>query len=282
MMARRLRRVLIVEYLLKMRKILISESQLTNLRKRLLNEYKVLPYELTYNEGSRLEYRFNVGELEYVVTLLGTEDKQVFELGFGVVGQESDAHRTGKNLEHLNTVLYTVDAIVAEAVKQHRIKKIVFAGARGETDSDLPFIDPVRMKIYFRFLTTKYPNVKYDKDRFGNIDVFMNSIYPEVFDANKDEKEMLLDVLAQLNNDPSAEDEYWRWDRTFELNHRGHVQGYTDAIINADYGGMLIEIDFDYHFTLKIELFDTGEENTETFKRFADMISYIKQRFLLN
>lgn len=265
-----------------MKKILISESQLTNLRKRLINEYKVLPYELTYNEGSRLEYRFNVGELEYVVTLLGTEDKQVFELGFGVVGQESDAHRTGKNLEHLNTVLYTVDAIVAEAVKQHRIKKIVFAGARGETDSDLPFIDPVRMKIYFRFLTTKYPNVKYDKDRFGNIDVFMNSIYPEVFDANKDEKEMLLDVLAQLNNDPSAEDEYWRWDRTFELDHRGHVQGYTDAIINADYGGMLIEIDFDYHFTLKIELFDTGEENTETFKRFTDMISYIKERFLLN
>jgi hypothetical protein len=268
-----------------MKKILISESQLVNLKKRLLNEYEVLPYHSIYEQGSRLDYLFKAGDLSYVVTLLGTEDKQVYELSFGVVNEEDNQtyqHRTSKDLKHLNTVLYTVDAIVAEAVKKHRIKKIVFAGARDGGDSDLPFIDPIRMKVYFRFLTTKYPHVKYEKDRFGNIDVFMNSIFPEVFDNNKDEKEILLDVLAQLNNDPNAEDEYWGWDRTFGLDHKGHVEGYTDAIINADYGGMLIEIDYDYDFTLKIELFDTGEENTETFKKFSDMIDYIKQRFLLN
>ena len=53
---------------------------------RVLLEYEVQPYIQTTEKGSRLDYSFNVGDIEYVVTLLGTEDKQVYELGFGVAG----------------------------------------------------------------------------------------------------------------------------------------------------------------------------------------------------
>jgi hypothetical protein len=161
-------------------RIIITESQLNNL----LLEYEVMPFQQTNEVGSRVDYNFHVGDIEYVVSLVGTEDKQLYELGFGVVGQNEDSYRTGKDIRHLNTVLYTVDAIVKEAVAKYRIKTIVFSGARGEGDSHIPFFDPVRLKIYFRFLTQKYPNAKYQKDRMGNLVVFMNSIYPEVFEKN--------------------------------------------------------------------------------------------------
>ena len=92
---------------------------------RILLEYEVQPYTLKTEEGSRLDYSFNVGDIEYVVTLLGTEDKQIYELGFGVAGENDSTYRTGKDVKHLNTVLYTVDAIVKEAVAKYRIKKII-------------------------------------------------------------------------------------------------------------------------------------------------------------
>jgi hypothetical protein len=259
-------------------KIVITENQYKNL----LMEYTIQPFQQTKEVGNRIEYNFNVGDIQYVVTMVGTEDKQMYELGFGVVGKDDFAYRTGKNVEHLNTVLNTVDAIVKDAVTKYRIKKIVFSGARGESDSDIPFIDPIRMKIYFRFLTQKYPNAKYDKGRNGLMFVFMNSIYPEVFAHDQDQKEILLDLIAQLNNDPDAEDDYWRWDNTFGLDHKGRVEGYTDAIINADYGGIYLEIDCDYHYTLKIQLFDTDEEIEETFNKFSEVIGYIRNRFSLN
>lgn len=249
---------------------------------QMLNEYEIMPFQQTKEVENRIEYSFNVDDLEYVVTLLGTEDRQLFELGFGVVGQDNDAYRTGRDVTHLNTVLYTVDAIVKEAVAKYRIKKIVFSGARGEGDSQYAFIDPIRMKIYFRFLTKKYPNVKYDKGRDGLIYVFMNSVYPEVFENNQDEKEVLLDLLAQINNDPNADDDYWRWERTFELDDNGHVHGYTDAIINADYGSVYIEIFIDYGFNLEIQFYDTGEEDRQNFKRFGDMMDYLKNKFSLD
>lgn len=255
-------------------KILITESQFKNL----LLEYEIMPFQQTKEVENRIEYSFNIDDIEYVVTLLGTEDRQLFELGFGVVGQDGEAYRTGKDVTHLNTVLYTVDAIVKEAVAKYRIKKIVFSGARGEGDSDYIFIDPIRMKIYFRFLTKKYPNVKYDKRRDGLIYVYMNSIYPEVFENNKDEKEILLDLLSQINNDPN-DDDYWRWESTFDLDQRGHVGGYTDAIVNDEYGSVYIEIFFDYGFNLEIQLYDTGDEDRQNFKRFGDMIDYLKDKF---
>jgi hypothetical protein len=115
-------------------KIVITENQYKNL----LMEYTIQPFQQTKEVGNRIEYNFNVGDIQYVVSLVGTEDKQMYELGFGVVGKDDIAYRTGKNVEHLNTVLNTVDAIVKDAVAKYRIKKIVFSGARGESDSDIP------------------------------------------------------------------------------------------------------------------------------------------------
>lgn len=249
---------------------------------QMLNEYEIMPFQQTKEVENRIEYSFNIDDIEYVVTLLGTEDRQLFELGFGVVGQDSDAYRTGKDVAHLNTVLYTVDAIVKEAVAKYRIKNIIFTGARGEGDSQIVYLDPIRMKVYFRFLTKKYPNVKYDKRRNGLITVFMNSIYPEVFAENKDEKEILLELIDQINNDPYADDDRWRWESTFDLDHKGHVEGYTDSILNADYGAVYISIYHDYGYNLEIQLYDTGDEDKEKFKRFGDMIDYLKNKFSIN
>jgi len=265
--------------------IIITESQLKRLsHKNLLFEYEILPYKQTMDQGTRLDYSFNVGDIEYVVTLLGTEDKQVYELGFGVMGEEDVAFRTGKDLTHLNTVLYTVDAIVKEAVVKYRIKKIIFSGARGETDSDIPFLDPVRMKVYFRFLTKKYPKAKYEKDRFGNIEIYMNSIYPEVFDNNKDNKEIMLDFLAKVNND-SEDDDYWRWDSSFNLDETGGLSGDTDSIANADYGRVYMELYYDWGYktySLNLTFFDTDETESQNFRKFGDVMNYLNNRFDLN
>ena len=259
-------------------KRILTENQLNNL----LLEYQVLPFQQTKEIENRIEYNFAVGDVEYVVSLVGTEDKKFYELGFGVVGQDSDAYRTGKDVTHLNTVLHTVDAIVKDAVTKYRIKNIIFSGARGRGDSQSVYLDPIRMKVYFRFLTQKYPNVKYDKRRNGFITVFMNSIYPEVFSENQDEKEILLGLIDQMNNDPDAGDDRWRWESTFDLDHKGHVEGYTDSILNADYGAIYINIFYDYGYNLEIRLFDTDEEDRENFRRFSDLINYLKNRFLLN
>jgi hypothetical protein len=253
---------------------------------RVLLEYEVLPYHSIYEQGSRLDYLFKAGDLSYVVTLLGTEDKQVYELSFGVVNEEDNQtyqHRTSKDLKHLNTVLYTVDAIVKEAVVKYRIKKIVFAGARDGGDSNLPFIDPIRMKTYFRFLTNKYPNANFDKDRFGNIEVYMKSIYPEVFDNNKDLKEIMLDFLEVVNND-SDENDYWRWDRAFEIDEYGGLNGSTDAIANKEFGVVYLDLYHDHGYKmyqLELSFYDLGEEERESFDKFGDVIQYLKQRFNL-
>jgi hypothetical protein len=248
---------------------------------RILLEYEVQPHTLTTERGSRLDYSFNVGDIEYAVTLLGTEDKQVYELGFGVAGENDSTYRTGKDVKHLNTVLYTIDAIVKEAVVKYRIKKIIFSGARGETDSNLPFIDPIRMKTYFRFLTNKYPNANFDKDRFGNIEVYMKTIYPEVFDNNKDLKEIMLDFLEVVNND-SDENDYWRWDRAFEIDEYGGLNGSTDAIANKEFGVVYLDLYHDHGYKmyqLELSFYDLGEEERESFDKFGDVIQYLKQRF---
>lgn len=248
---------------------------------RMLLEYEILPYKQIREEGSRLDYSFNVGDIQYAVTLLGTEDKQIYELGFGVMGEEDVAFRTGKDVKHLNTVLYTVDAIVKEAVAKYRIKKVIFSGARGEGDSDIIFIDPIRMKVYFRFLTSKYPNAKYDKDRFGNLQVYMNSIYPEVFDNNKDNKEIMLDFLAKVNND-SQDDDYWRWDSSFNLDETGELNGDTDSIANADYGVVYLELYYDPSYktySLNLDFYDTNDTESHDFKKFSDVMNYLNNRF---
>ena len=266
-------------------KIIITESQLKKLSsKNLLLEYDILPYKQTTERGSRLDYSFNVGDIEYAVTLLGTEDKQVYELGFGVVGENESTYRTGKDVKHLNTVLYTIDAIVKEAVVKYRIKKIIFSGARGETDSKLPFIDPIRMKTYFRFLTNKYPNANFDKDHFGNIQVYMKTIYPEVFDNNKDKKEIMLDFLEVVNDD-SNENDYWRWDSSFKIDQYGGLNGYTDAIANSEFGTVNLELYYDAgsykKYDLELKFFDLDEEESESFTNFDDVMQYLKQRFNL-
>jgi ribosome biogenesis GTPase A len=105
-----------------------------------------------------------------------------------------------------------------------------------------------------------------------------------LFKDNQDKKEILLGLIEQMNNDPDAGDDRWRWENSFELDDNGHVTGETDAILNADYGTVYMEIyyDYAYGYHLKINLYDKDEENFETFKTFKNLVAYLKNRFLLN
>jgi len=177
--------------------------------KGFINEYKILDFKNTIDNDGILQYSFNVGELVYEVSLVQSEgDSRLYTLGFGIEGEDDLAIRTGMNLEHLNTVLYTVDSIVHSAVKSRGIRKIMFEGARGVGDSNMPFIDPLRLKAYLRFLKNKYPNSKFDKDRFGHITVDMKSIYPELFEGKETIFDDFIDLIREIS-DENPDD--WRF-----------------------------------------------------------------------
>lgn len=248
------------------------------IRENLLLEAEVFPYEQTRETDTFIEYSFTTDGLEYVVNLVTNKERQMYELGFGVVGHEDSAHRTSKDIKHLNSVLQTVDSIVANAVKKYRIKKIVFSSARGETDSDIAFISPIRLKVYLRYLKQHHPNARIENDRFGNVDVFMDSIYPEVFKQNKDNKEMFLDIISAISDENPND---WRFDNNYVLDN-GNLSGESDAIINSELGPMLIGIDYDIYYKtydLRIEIFDTSEEIHKQFKNFNDVLNFLKEKF---
>jgi hypothetical protein len=259
-------------------RIVITESQFRNI----LLEYEILPFREVRSSDKGLEYSFDVGDIKYRVTFLKSVNGDLYELGFGVVGQNTQAYRTRKDITHLNTVLNIVDAIVKDVVGKYGVKKIIFSGARGETDSDLPYIDPIRLNVYFRYVTRKYPNVKYDKDRFGNMMIYMNSIYPELFEDKMDRKEILLNLFMQIN-DASEDDDYWRFDQLVNgVDDSGNLEGSVE-LLNSVYGYIEIEITYYDGYELTIRMSDEGvEDEVHQFGTFEQMVEYLRERFLNN
>jgi hypothetical protein len=248
------------------------------LREHLLLEGKAYPYQETEKSDYGVKYEFTADNIPYIVTLVTDKQKETYELGFNVADAESVAHRTKKDLTHLNNVLATLDDIVKDAVHKYRIKKIVFSGAREQSDSDIPFIDPLRLKAYLRYLTQHHPNANIDKDRLGNAVIFMNSIYPEVFEQNKDDKEKLLDLL-KIISDENPND--WRFDNNFEINqYDNKLQGETDAIENSKHGAARIEINYFDNYEVEIEFYDSDEIFNKEFKNFDKLLEYVKHVFL--
>lgn len=248
------------------------------LREHLLLEGQAYPFQQTEKNDNGVKYEFIADNINYIVILITDKQKETYELGFNVAGAEDAAHRTKKDLTHLNNVLVTVDDIVKDATYNNRIKKIIFSGAREQTDSNIPFIDPLRLKAYLRYLTQHHPNAKIDKDRFGNVIIFMDSIYPEVFEQNKDDKEKLLDLL-KIISDENPND--WRFDNNFEINqHDNKLQGETDAIENSTHGPARIEINYYDNYEVEIELYDSDEIFNKEFKTFDKLLEYVKHIFL--
>jgi hypothetical protein len=247
------------------------------IREHLLIEGQVYPFQQTETGKYGVQYEFIADNIPYVVTLVSDENKETYELGFNVKDEKDIAHRTKKDLIHLNNVLATVDDIVKDATYKNRIKKIIFTGAREQSDSNMPFIDPLRLKAYLRYLKQHHPNAIIDKSNFGDITIFMKSIYPEVFENNKDDKERLLDLL-EIISDENPND--WRFDKSFELNqYDNHLNGETDAIENSKIGPARILIDYYDNYEVEIEFYRTDETFQKTLKTFDQVISFIKQTF---
>lgn len=247
------------------------------IRENLLLEGSPYPFKQTETGKYGMQYEFIADNIPYIVTLVSDENKETYELGFNVKNEENVAHRTRKDLTHLNNVLATVDNIVKDATYNNRIKKIIFTGAREQSDSSIPFIDPLRLKAYLRYLKQHHPNTIIDKSNFGDITIFMKSIYPEVFENNKDDKEKLLDLL-EIISDENPND--WRFDKNFELNqYDNHLNGETDAIENSKIGPARLLIEYYDDYEVEIEFYETDEIFQKTLKTFDQVITFIKQTF---
>jgi hypothetical protein len=257
---------------------IIIREQIENL----LKEYQIFDYQKNIDNPNEIQYTFNTDDLKYVVNIIhnsGYHESDVYEVGFGFEGQEHDASRANKDITHLNSVLYTVDKIIEDAVREKIIKKIGFSGARGSDDSHIPFIDPLRTKAYLRFVKNKYPNAKIDKDRFGSITLDMRSIYPEFFKGKKDRKDIFIDELRRISDE---EPDDWRIEKNFSLEN-GRLVGETDAIVNSKLGAMLIGIDSDDNYDehmLNWIIFDPDEEeHSKDFNSFNELIAFLKTQF---
>jgi hypothetical protein len=250
------------------------------LREHLLMEIEIYPSKETGKSEYAIQYEFTADNIPYVVILRTDEQKEIYELGFNVKETEDSAYRTKKDLKHLNNVLATVDNIVKDAVEKYRIKKIQFSGAREQSDSNVPFIDPLRLKAYLRYLKMNHPNVIIDKDRFGNATLNMNSIYPHVFEQNKDDKEKLIDLLHIISNE--NKDDWWRFDKNFNPNqYDKNIEGETDSIESPELGPARLKIDYyDGEYEVEIELYDSDEIFQKTLYSFDDTLNFIKQTFL--
>jgi hypothetical protein len=250
--------------------------------KGFINEYKILDFKNTIDNDSILQYSFNIGELVYEVSLVQSEgDSRLYTLGFGIEGEDDSAIRTGMNLEHLNTVLYTVDSIVHSAVKSRGMRKIMFEGARDVGDSNIPFIDSLRLKAYLRFLKNKYPKSKLDKDRFGYITVDMKSIYPELFEGKETIFDDFIDLIREIS-DENPDD--WRFEKNYNFNG-DRLVGECDTIENSRYGGILIGIDSSKRFkehSVNIEFFDTDETIDKNFNSFNEIYNFLYNKFIDN
>lgn len=251
--------------------------------RKVLNEYEIFDYRKVKDEPNMIQYRFNTDGLEYMVNIWHNpevHEQGTYELGFGFEGQEGDAARTGKNLEHMNSVLYTVDQIVDEVVKDRLIRKINFSGARGTGDSNVPFIDPLRLKAYLRFVKNKYPGAKIDKDRFGQAYIDMRTIYPEIFKGKETPKELVVKELQRIS-DLNPDD--WRIEGNILVNpETDSVGGEIDSIESSKYGDMRIAFDSNNAWkehSLEWEIYDSGEEGEEYFNSFDELLNFLKTKF---
>lgn len=250
------------------------------LRENLLLESQAYPFQETNKTEYGVQYEFMADNIPYIVTLITNEQKEIYELGFNVKNEEDVAYRTKKDLLHLNNVLATVDNIVKKAVYDYRIKKIAFSGAREENDSKAMFLKSLRDKTYLRYLKQHYPNAIIDDDKQGNSFVVMKSIYPEVFEKNKDKKDMLIDLIMEIS-DESPDEDYFTRNISFN-EYTNKIQCDVDGIVNSNLGTARIEIDYDYGYNVEIEIYDTDENFKRKFKNFNQVLEFIKQTFSVN
>lgn len=184
-------------------KIILTESQLNNL----LLEYEVAPFkDITKSAHNgpldRLDYRFELNGLIYIVLFIKVKGRNAFEVSFSYNADSSIASGTrgiygaNKDIKHLNSVLYTVMEIVKDAVKKYKIRMIEFEGGRERGESFLQ--QTTRSRIYQRFIDNTFNrDAVTHKGNYSYID--MTKVYPEVFENEPMSKiDELFGILRQI------------------------------------------------------------------------------------
>lgn len=185
-------------------KIILTENQLNNL----LVEYVVAPFKDLndpYNPKSqysisRYYFKFELGGLTYDVTFYKKEGDSAYEIIFDYEGG-SENKGAGKDIEHFNSVMYTVINIMEYAAKKYKIKIVEFEGVYGDKPerkvNGRPQ-EPLRSRYYRRFLQQKYP-ADAIHTLVNRTYVDMTKIFPKEFETEKkSRKDVLFRIIEQI------------------------------------------------------------------------------------
>jgi rRNA maturation protein Nop10 len=181
-------------------KIILTENQLNNL----LLEYVVAPFEDLndpYDPNDeypeyRYMFKFELGGLTYDVKLLKSDGERAYDISFDYEGGNENKG-AGKDIEHFNSVMYTVINIMEYAAKKYKIKTIEFEGIysdKPERKVNGRPQEPLRSRYYRRFLQQKYPADAIHVEKYRTY-VDMTKIFPDVFYT---EKKSRVNVLFNL------------------------------------------------------------------------------------
>ncbi len=253
-----------------------------------INEFKIFKYKESYSTADQSIYYFKADDLNYEVDVW--HDSRKHELGeyeaeFRVSGQKHAGHSTGKDLKHLNSVLYTVGEIVEIVVKEKKIKKVKLEGAGGERDKGGEGIfgamnATTRTKMYLRFLGQKYSK-KAIKSVGRYIYVDMTIAYPELFtDEGKSKSDELLDLLNKISD---GEPDRAGIKRVFNGTDDDNFSVDTDFVYNNKLGTIYFVIDVQKtynEYSVEWDAYDADDSGTEYFKNFDEIITFLKKKFL--
>ena len=256
------------------------------INEELLTEVETYPYRLNVSNdvngvyNDRFIAEFNADGLRYSVVLeckQGNSNFGEYEVSFSVDTQKHTSERQGRDLKHLNNVLYTVLEITEDLVKRYKIKKIKFEGAVDDKDDDS--FDTLRSRLYNRLIDRKYPSDAIIKNgRYTYID--MSKVFPDIIESGNEKADLLIDLLLDIS-DENNDEEYFRRtlsglnDNLFTLN--------PDTVENSELGLISFEIEVNVpwgEYDVKYEIDETGEEDSVYFKTFKELYDFIYDKFV--
>lgn len=251
------------------------------LRESLLTEIEIFPYKLNTNDKEHISAKFKTDDLSYNVDIWHDNNKHDFgqyEVSFGVDGQKHEGSRQGKDIKHLNNVLYTVMEIVEKVVKEYKVKNIKIDGASDEKDASGMFADTLRGRLYTRFLNNRYPHGAISS--FGrHIKVDMTKVFPDIIKDEKGKADMLIALLLKISDEDPDEEGIRRG-----LNGKDddHFFIGTDFILSSELGPINVEIDVNKgwgEYTITWDVMDIEDEGSDSFDSFENLYNFIKNKF---
>ena len=276
-------------------------DKLKNINKvNLLNEFRYLESKGFINEGllteidvyqykfnnyheyitDRFIATFNADGLRYSVVIEHNPAKSSFgefEVSFSVDSQKHTSERQGRDIKHLNSVLYTVLEITEKTVKRYKIQKIKFEGAGDDKDTDM--FDTLRSRLYNRLVDNRYPSDAISKiGRYTYID--MSKVFPDEISGENIKLNRLIDLLLMISDEEPNKESIMRSvdglnDDNFNLS--------TDSILNSELGDIYIDINvssLSKEYDVSYNIYDINEEESESFERFKDLYKFIEGRFI--